>query len=168
MESQNPDEKLAGTTEGNAGEGEQTRPSRPSLMDPLGLFEGLKQDVERVGTALRRSPPPEAEVAQEARAEAANPVEVPLPPVPPEFNSEMTALLERKREEWLAAGACPCLVRMGLDQAVSGAQGMARRMEMFARDVNKPAVMQDYIDNVADAWVRAMAEIEEGRRGESP
>jgi hypothetical protein len=75
--------------------------------------------------------------------------------------------LERKRQEWLAEGVRPNLVRMGLDQAVSGAQGMARRMELFAREVDKPAVMQDYIDNVADAWVRAMAEIDEKRRGDA-
>jgi hypothetical protein len=135
-------------------------------LDPLGLFEGLKRDVERVGTALRRSPPPEADVPhQETRGEAGNPVDVAMPPVPPEFNSDMTGLLERKREEWLAAGVRPNLVRMGLEQAVSGAQGMARRMEMFAREVDKPAVMQDYIDNVADAWVRAMADSDQERRG---
>ena len=170
MESQNPDEKLAGASEHDAGATAYPRPRRRSFPDPLGLFEGLKRDVERVGAALGASPLTTSgtEVAQEiTRAEAANPVEVTLPPVPPEFNSDMTSLLERKRQEWLAAGACPCLVRMGLDQAVTGAQGMARRMELFAREVDKPAVMQDYIDNVADAWVRAMAEIDEERRGDA-
>ncbi len=166
MESQNPDEKLAGASGHDAGATAQPRPRRRSFLDPLGLFEGLKRDVERVGTAFGAPPLTMPKVAQEVtRAEAANPVEVALPPVPPEFNSDMTSLLERKRQEWLAAGACPCLVRMGLDQAVIGAQGMARRMNLFARDVNKPAVMQGYIDNVADAWVRAMAKIEEERRG---
>jgi len=38
-------------------------------------------------------------------------------------------------------------------------------MELFAREVDKPAVMQDYIDNVADAWVRAMANSDKARRG---
>ncbi len=168
MESQSPDEKLAGASEHDAGATAQPRPRRRGFPDPLGLFEGLKRDVERVGAALGAPPLTMPKVAQEvARAEAANPVEVAMPPVPPEFNSDMTALLKRKRQEWLAAGVCPCLVRMGLDQAVTGAQGMARRMELFAREVDKPAVMQDYIDNVADAWVRAMADSDKARRGDA-
>ena len=166
MESQNPKEKLQGTTEGNAGEAEQPRLPRPTLLDPLGLFDVLQRDVERLGNVLRRSPRPRAEEVQETPGEAGNPVEAASPTVPPEFDSDLAGHLERKGQQWLAEGVRPNLVRMGLDQAVSGAQGMARRMEMFAREVNKPAVMQDYIDNVADAWVRAMSDIEEERRGE--
>ncbi|MEK7847591.1 MAG: hypothetical protein AAB270_01570 [Chloroflexota bacterium] len=131
--------------------------------DPLGLLDIFWRDMERIFGTRRGSD--EGNPGAPA-AEAGNPVEVAMPPVPQEFNS-MTGLLERKRQEWLAAGASPCLVRMGLDQAVSGAQGMARRMELFAKDVDKPAVMQDYIDNVADAWVRAMARSDEERRGDA-
>jgi hypothetical protein len=36
-----------------------------------------------------------------------------------------------------------------------------------AYEVDKPAVMQDYIENVADAWVLAMAEIGEERPGDA-
>jgi hypothetical protein len=80
-----------------------------------------------------------------------------IPRVPPEFDGEMTALLERKRDEWLRIGVRPRLVQMALDQAVNGAQGIARRMERFATNIDRRAIMRDFIENVSDQWVRTMS-----------
>ena len=67
MESQSPDEELVGVPaqEFESGATAQPPPRRRSFLDPLGLFEGLKRDVERVGAALGASPPAGPDVAQE-------------------------------------------------------------------------------------------------------
>jgi hypothetical protein len=84
--------------------------------------------------------------------------EIFIPRVPPEFNGpEMTALLTRKRDEWLRLGIRPRLVQMALDQAVNGAQGVVRRMARFATNIDRRAVMIDFIENVSDQWVRTMS-----------
>ena len=80
-----------------------------------------------------------------------------IPRVPPEFDGEMTRLLEQKRDEWLRIGVKPRLVQMALDQAVNGAQGIARRMERFATNIDRRAIMLDFITNVSDQWVRTMS-----------
>ena len=129
--------------------------------DPLGLLDAIRRDIDRVvGMVRSREDNPDP-------VDVVSPAEVDVPPVPPEFDTETVTLLERKREEWLASGIPPCLVRMGMEQATAGAQGMAWRMELFAREVDKPAVMRDYIENVADAWVRAMSDAERVGHGDA-
>ena len=60
--------------------------------DPLGLLDAIRRDIDRVvGMVRRREDNPDP-------TDAASPAEVATPPVPPEFDMGMAALLERKRE----------------------------------------------------------------------
>lgn len=121
--------------------------NRINVLDPLGIFRGLKHDVDRIGSSLLSAPKfgPHKTIGN---------------PVPIEFDGTLVNQKEEARSKLIGFGYSPTLVDKALTWYEEWLMGMARRMAPGDTNLQSQVVQAAYAEIAprAEAWIRGIQE----------